>query len=232
MNLNVARHFPTCGRIAVPAVRYCTTPHHCKRSDIFPHARVTLTSITTSAATAPPHPPPPPHASRPHRTHSSASTVSQSGEKSAGKWKFNFKRCRDRHCEIVTLYAWQKHLCFRKLSFNSAAKVGERAWALGVLCSVRVGPCVFRHATHIFAFDHPRHRHWQPGDVRDTVVQRVLSVFGGPSRGNRTGVGSRNCCCTSAHLQQLGCSIACLLGFGEKRLRSPLRSSRYWSHLH
>ena len=100
----------------------------------------------------PPHRPPTPHAPAAR----SASTVSQSGEKSAGKWKFNFKRCGDRQCEIVTLYAWQKHLCFRKLSFNSVAKVGERAWALGVRCSVRRGSCVLRHATHIFAFHHPR----------------------------------------------------------------------------
>ena len=139
---------------------------------LFPQCDTAPLRITASAATSsltrvsrspasphplPPHPPtPPPHASRPHRTHSSASTVSQSGEKSAGKWKFNFKRCGDRQCEIVTLYAWQKHLCFRKLSFNSVAKVGESAWALGVRCSVRRGSCVLRHATHIFAFHHPR----------------------------------------------------------------------------
>jgi hypothetical protein len=101
MNLYVARHFPTCGRIAVPEVRYCTIPHHCKRIDFFPHARVTLTSVTTSAATVPPlsrrrnTAPPNPHTRRLQRPPPHAPLQTQSvkvSAKKSGKWKFNFSR--------------------------------------------------------------------------------------------------------------------------------------------
>lgn len=111
--LQMSKDEPECGP-SLPHVR----ANCCSRSAILHHsASLQAQRLLPSRAChahqhhhirchrPPPHRPPTPHAPAAR----SASTVSQSGEKSAGKWKFNFKRCGDRQCEIVTLYAWPQH---------------------------------------------------------------------------------------------------------------------------
>ncbi len=159
MNLNVARHFPTCGRIAVPAVRYCTTPHHCKRSDFFPHARVTLTSITRSAATEPPHLPPLQHR-HPTPSHTTPAAppphAAQAHTQSQSKWRKKAASgnsiSRDVATDSVKLLHFnlaRKTPLLSKTQFQLGSKSRRESLGLrGALLCVRRGSCVLRHATH------------------------------------------------------------------------------------